>query len=224
MASLLAAIPLLLSLPAAQAEKPITLFDGKSLTGWVQDVPDNDGKPDAPKPFLVRRLLPKEPTEERGPEYVLVSLGTPMGHLVSEGSYENYKLIVEWRWPKAAGNSGVILHVSNLRALRNFLPQGIEAQLRSGDAGDFHLFNETLFKPGAPTEKAGKNFTDDSEKPLGEWNQMVVECRAAEIKVWVNGTLVNHGVNSSVSKGRIALQSEGTEIEFRKVELSRLGA
>jgi hypothetical protein len=192
-----------------QDAKPAPLFNGKDLSGWTSDVPDNDGKENPTIPFVVR-------------DGMLVSLGTPMGHLITEASYENYRLTVEWRWPKVAGNSGVILHVSKPRALRNFLPQGIEAQLRSGDAGDFHLFNESLFKPGAEAERAGKNFTDDSEKAVGEWNQMVCECKGAEIKVWVNGTLVNHGVRSSVSKGRIGLQSEGTEIEFRKVELAKL--
>ncbi|BBO24748.1 conserved hypothetical protein [Candidatus Nitrosymbiomonas proteolyticus] len=187
----------------------LPLFDGKSLKGWTQDVPENDGKPEALSPFVVR-------------EGMLVSLGKPMGHLISGAEFENYRLLVEWRWPKGAGNSGVIVHVSQPRFLRGFLPKGIEAQLMSGNAGDFHLFGEELFRAEAPAEKAGKNLTDDSEKPLGEWNQMVVECLDDAIKVWVNGTLVNHGVKSSVRKGKIALQSEGAEIEFRKVELTRL--
>ena len=55
--------------------------------------------------------------------------------------------------------------------------------------------------------------------PLGEWNSMTVECFGNEIKVWVNGTLVNHGFNATVSEGKIALQAEGAEVEFRKLEL-----
>ena len=145
-----------------------------------------------------------------------------MGHLITDESYGNYKLTVEWRWPKGAGNSGVIVHISKARHLRNFLPKGIEAQLMSGNAGDFHLFDESLFKPGSTTEKAGKNSTDDSEKPIGEWNQMQVECKGDSIKVWVNGALVNEGVGCTVTKGQIGLQSEGAEIEFRKVELTKL--
>lgn len=192
-----------------QDAKPIPLFNGENLDGWTADVPEIDKDPSAPNPFLVR-------------EGMLVSIGKPMGHLITKDEFENYRLVVEWRWPKGPGNSGVIVHVSKPRALRDFLPQGIEAQLMSGNAGDFHLFNETLYKPGAEKERAGKNSTDDSEKPVGEWNAMVVECRADEIKVWVNEVLVNHGVGSSVRKGKIALQSEGAEIEFRKVELTKL--
>ena len=38
-----------------------------------------------------------------------------------------------------------------------------------------------------------------------------------------NGEVVNKGTGASVTKGRIVLQSEGAEIEFRKVELVPLG-
>ena len=66
------------------------------------------------------------------------------------------------------------------------------------------------------------NLTDGSEKKLGEWNTMVIECKGNEVKVWVNDTLVNHGANATASKGQIALQAEGSEVEFRKVELEPL--
>jgi 3-keto-disaccharide hydrolase len=64
------------------------------------------------------------------------------------------------------------------------------------------------------------NLTDDSEKPAGEWNTMVVECLGNEIKVWVNGDLVNHGTDCSTDKGHIAVQAEGSEVEIKKLELS----
>ena len=35
------------------------------------------------------------------------------------------------------------------------------------------------------------NLTDNSEKPFGEWNKMEIWCKGNEIKVWVNGDLVN---------------------------------
>jgi len=37
--------------------------------------------------------------------------------------------------------------------------------------------------------------------------------------VEVNGTEVNAGTKATAQKGKIALQAEGTEVEFRKVEL-----
>lgn len=55
---------------------------------------------------------------------------------------------------------------------------------------------------------------------LGDWNHMKIECLKNEIKVWVNGDLVNHGYNATADNGQIALQAEGSEVEFRKVELT----
>jgi hypothetical protein len=66
------------------------------------------------------------------------------------------------------------------------------------------------------------NLTDSSEKPLGEWNAMTIECVGNSIKVWLNGDLVNYGYNCTASKGNIALQAEGSEVEFRKVEITRI--
>jgi hypothetical protein len=63
------------------------------------------------------------------------------------------------------------------------------------------------------------NLADGSEKPLGEWNTLVVEARGRSLKVWVNGDLVNEGSNATADRGRIALQAEGTEVEFRGVEI-----
>ena len=66
------------------------------------------------------------------------------------------------------------------------------------------------------------NLTDGSENPLGEWNNMKIECRSNEIKVWVNGDMVNHGRNATVNKGQIAIQAEGAEVEFSRIVLTPL--
>lgn len=102
------------------------------------------------------------------------------------------------------------------------------------NAGDFWCIVENIEVPEmekrrGPKENWGtvdgkerrvKNLTDHSEKPLGEWNTMIVECLNDHIKVWVNGDLVNHGFNCTAQKGQIALQAEGAEVEFRKVALT----
>ena len=51
---------------------------------------------------------------------------------------------------------------------------------------------------------------------------MVVEVRGRSITVWVNGDLVNNGVNASVDHGKIAVQAEGAEVEFRKLVIGPL--
>lgn len=67
-----------------------------------------------------------------------------------------------------------------------------------------------------------KNLTDGSEKPLGEWNEMIIECRGDAISIWVNGELVNAGTKCTAREGKIAIQAEGARCEFRRVVLERL--
>ena len=69
-------------------------------------------------------------------------------------------------------------------------------------------------------ERRIRKHTDGAEKPAGEWNNMVIECVGDEVKVWVNDTFVNFGYDCTAQKGQIALQAEGSEVEFRKIELT----
>jgi hypothetical protein len=62
----------------------------------------------------------------------------------------------------------------------------------------------------------------DIEKPAGEWNRTEVICDGDTITNIVNGYVVNVGTKSSLTKGKIILQSEGAEIFFRKFEIRPL--
>jgi Domain of Unknown Function (DUF1080) len=220
---------LVLAAPAPVAVSPARvepLFNGRDLSGWTADVPARDADASAPASFVVRDRL-------------LVSLGTPPGHLLTDASYRDYRLQVEYRFPGKGGNCGVLVHASKPRALYKMFPQSIEVQMQSGDAGDFWVIQEDIEVPEMETRRPRKdqqkwgaaegdarrilNLTDGSEKPLGEWNTMVVEAHGRSLKVWVNGALVNDGRNATADQGRIALQAEGTEVEFRRVEIGPLG-
>ncbi|WP_227021440.1 3-keto-disaccharide hydrolase [Oceaniferula marina] len=201
------------------------LFNGKDLKGWKVDVPKADNNPDIQPSFIVR-------------DGKLVSLGNPRGHLITEKSFSNYRLTVEYRFAGKPGNCGVLVHSSTPRALYGMFPKSIEVQMQSGHAGDFWCIEENIEVPEMEKRRPKKegqkyggskgdarrilNLTDDSEKKPGEWNTMVIECKGDEVKVWVNDTLVNHGSKATASKGQIALQAEGSEVEFRKLELEPL--
>jgi len=62
----------------------------------------------------------------------------------------------------------------------------------------------------------------DVERPLGEWNQLVITCRDAMIRVEFNGQLVNEATEVWPREGKILLQCEGSEIFFRKLVLTPL--
>ena len=199
----------------------ISLFNGKDLIGWHVDVPAMDDDSNLKSPFLIRDGL-------------LVSIGDPRGHLITDKSYENYRIDVEYRFAGKPGNCGVLVHASTPRALYGMFPKSIEVQMEHKNAGDFWCIVEDIKVPNmeerrGPKENWGtegnklrriKNLTDDSEKPLGEWNTMKIECLDRVVKVWVNGELVNEGYDSTAKSGQIALQAEGSEVEFRKVLLT----
>lgn len=199
------------------------LFNGKDLKGWHADVPEMDKNPKAIMPFIVRNGL-------------LVSLGNPGGHLISDTQYENFKWTFQYRFTGTPGNCGALVFVSKPRDLYDMFPKSIEVQMMHQNAGDFWCIQEDITVPDmekrrGPKEKWGvngdklrriPNLTDGTEKPLGQWNTMHIECVKNSIKVWLNGVLVNSGYNATASKGQIALQSEGSEVEFKEIKIAAI--
>lgn len=199
------------------------LFNGKNLKGWHVDVPEMDKNPNAINPFIIRNGM-------------LVSLGTPGGHLITDAIYKDFKIEVQYRFAGKPGNCGLLVFASTPRALYEMFPKSIEVQMEHTNAGDFWCIQEDIEVPDMESRRGAKarwgvngdklrkieRLVQDVEKPVGEWNKMVVECEGNDIKVWVNDIFVNHGFNCTAGSGSIALQSEGSEVEFRKVALTKL--
>ncbi len=86
----------------ASERQPQSLFNGRDLSGWHVDVPAMDSNARVRNPFIVRNGM-------------LVSLGEPRGHIITDSSYRDYRLEVEYRFPGTPGNSGVLVHASTPR-------------------------------------------------------------------------------------------------------------
>ncbi len=207
---------LMLSLPLMADEvKPIALFDGESLTGWDYHLGDPN--------VAMNEVWSVE-------DGVIKCKGRPAGYLVTKSEFDNYKLVVEWRWPGKGGNNGVLVHCTDKNAL-GVWPKSLEVQLAADNAGDFWVIGTTIKLPAEDGDVKQRingrrhvNLTDGTEKPLGDWNTMEIVCRGDMVTVKVNDVVVNKALELSQTKGQIALQSEGTPIEFRKVELTPLEA
>jgi hypothetical protein len=199
----------------------VSLFNGKDLTGWHADVPDMDNDSTFKTPFIVRNGM-------------LVSLGTPGGHLITDSIFHNYRLEIDYRFAGTPGNCGVLVHASIPRALYGMFPKSLEVQMMHENAGDFWCIVEDVKVPEMETRRGPKenwgivegkerrvvNLTDGTEKPLGEWNTMIIECVDRSVRVRLNGTLVNDGFDCTADHGQIAVQAEGSEVEFRKLLLT----
>jgi hypothetical protein len=205
--------------PVSAGEPEFTpLFDGKTLDGWTFIVkPDKDGK----------KADPKETWSVT--DGTIRCTGKPNGCMVTAKEYAEYVLKLKWRFPadSKGGNSGVLLHVQD----EKYWPTSIEAQLLAGRAGDLLLTNPPDAKldveKSRQDPKLERRFfriepKEPVEKKFGEWNESEITCSGGDITLVINGVKVNEGKNGNLKKGRIALQSEGTEIHFKDVVIKSL--
>jgi hypothetical protein len=183
----------------------ILLFNGKDLNNWAFYLKDPSA--DASKVFTVQNN-------------VIHITGDPFGYMRTKDSYSDYTLHVEWRYPLEFSNSGVFIHT---QLPDTIWPKCIECQLKAGNAGDFVAMGESDMNER--TDKAARvvaKLDGSTEKALGEWNTMEVTCISDNIDVFVNGVLMNKATGVTVKEGSICLQSEGKDIEFRNVYITRL--
>jgi len=195
-------------------DNKVRLFNGNDLSNWEKVVFE---EADVDKVFQVE-------------DGVIKVSGVPNGYILTTDSYSNYKLHVEWRWATVPSNSGVLLHVQETNLVE--WPLCIESQLKNGNAGDIVMIghgagvsvgDSTYFiSPQEGRFKVAPKFEESSEKPAGEWNTYEITCNGDNIEIVVNGVLQNNATKSTLDSGPIALQSEGTPIEFRNVYLTPL--
>ncbi len=199
----------------------LQLFNGNNLDGWVFYSPDDDSK-----------------TEDvwTVDDGILKCTGSPAGYLQTKRWYRDYQLELNWRWPgESGGNSGVLVHTSTPLVFYGW-PRSLEVQLMAGNAADFWVICKGVDirveaeAERRPAPKEGdqhshrriRRLPGDFEKPVGQWNTMKITCRGDEMTVFINGELANHGTECTVTEGAIALQSEGTGIEFRDIVIKPL--
>jgi hypothetical protein len=183
----------------------IMLFNGKDLKNWVLKLKDPSVDPE--EIFTVR-------------DGVIHIAGTPFGYMRTRDTYSDYKLHVEYRWPSEPTNSGVFLHVQEPDTI---WPKCFECQLKAGNAGDFLCMNGAeMAEHKDKSSIVVPKFVTSSEKPYGEWNKLKIICKDDIIEVYVNGVLQNRATKINITSGHICLQSEGKEIEFKDVYLTKL--
>jgi hypothetical protein len=73
-------------------------------------------------------------------------------------------------------------------------------------------------------DRLGFRGKQDVESRYGEWTRLEVIADGDRVTNVVNGKVVNEGTRSSLTEGRILVQSEGAEIYFRRLDLEPLGA
>jgi hypothetical protein len=204
--------------PVFLKDRSKPLLNGKNFDGWYTWLENRGKNNDPEKIFTVQA------------DGVLHDTGKETGYIMSEKSFKNYHFTLEFKWgndrwpPRENGkrDSGICYHIPGDETDKIW-PQSIECQIQEGDVGDFWLLGYSTIQvdgqQNAPTRYTRMAKKNDAEKPNGEWNTVEVISFNGKCVHIVNGMVVNYGENSSLTEGRILLQSEFAEIFYRNVSI-----
>ncbi len=210
-----------------QKKEWVSLFDGKSLSGWHYF----NGKGKAIASWAVE-------------DGNLVSLGhqddaASGGDIVSDALYGNFEL--EWEWKCEQGsNSGVMYHVQEGSQFHGTSETGPEYQLI-----DDVTFPESIFewqKTGADYAMTPPNTSSKNLRKVGEWNTSKIVFNNGHVEHWLNGKRIvefdswtpvwEHNVRvgkwqdypyyGKAKTGVVALQNHGNKTYFRNIKIKEL--
>ena len=198
------------------------LLNGNDFAGWYSFLQHKGKNNDPDKVFTIKDGL-------------LHITGQEFGYLCSNKSYENFHLVLEFKWGKqkwpprhadtTKRDNGILFYVPENEADVVWL-KSIECQIQEGDVGDFWMIDSTtIVVNGArttPKDYFRVQKTADGEKSSGEWNKVEVIANRGHIIYFVNGIKVNEAHSPSVNKGRLIIQSEGAEIYYRNIRIAEL--
>ena len=120
---------------------PIVLFNGKNLDGFYILLRNSETE----KERKINEDPKKVFTVQDG---MLRASGEEWGYIITEKEYENYRLVVEWKWGEStwpprkenARDSGILLHCVGPDKVWK---KSIEYQIIEGGTGDFILVDNT---------------------------------------------------------------------------------
>ena len=162
---------------------------------------------------------------------VLETVGSP--NQLSYGLYwyikeafTNFLLRVDWRIARIDDNSGIYIRVpapSVPTPLTAADTQGLEIQI--DDRGYDSATNTT----GNAIQRTGAIYnlsapTSFPSQAVGTWNSYLIEANGTQIKVTLNGQLVNTYQSNRLASGFIALQAHhgSSRVQFRNLQIKKL--
>jgi hypothetical protein len=167
MRRLLPLLMLLCATPVLAADKPVSLFDGKTLAGWEGDTDKTWKVEDGA--IVGGSLDAVVPRNE---------------FLCTTKTYENFELKITFKLTgdKAKANAGIQFRTRRIPKHHEVI--GYQADMGQdywGALYDESRRNKVLAKPEAKViEKAVK---------LDDWNEYVIRCEGPRVRLWLNGTL-----------------------------------
>lgn len=209
-----------------QSEGWKLLFDGSTKNGWHVFNNRTDGS--AWK--VADGVLYLDP-KAKGPR------GQGGGDIVTEESFENFHLKLDWKID-SAGNSGIIIQAQEDTSYRYPWLTGPEIQIVDNNA-----HRDARIKKHRTSDLYDLiSASPETSKPAGEWNQMEIIQNKGRLEIVLNGTtvlsttqwddnwtkLIAESKFKSMAnfgkfrKGKIALQDHGDRVWFRNIMIKSL--
>lgn len=176
------------------------LFNGQNLDGWEIQ---NNGQFE-----VVDGLL-------------RVNRGT--GWLRSSDTYNDFTLIMEFRFLEKEANSGIFIRtMKESKDDENGWPaNGYQVQCMDVTGGKFPL--GTLINYGGPESENVHDLDALAEayRETGKWNRFVIHCEDERLVVTLNGKVITRSEGVQNAPGHIGIQGEHGLLEFRRIDLIR---
>ncbi|HEX6845981.1 MAG TPA: DUF1080 domain-containing protein [Chitinophagaceae bacterium] len=180
------------------AQKTVSIFNGKDLNGWTIHGTE--------KWFVENGDL----VCESGPD-------KQYGYLSTNKSYKNFELTLEFK-QEADGNSGVFFR-SSIEGVKISGWQCEVAPLNRHTGGIYESYGRGwLIQPDSTREKYLKP---------GKWNKLTLEVLGDEVTTWLNGHQMIYLKDAKIGAGDgfIALQIHdggGIKVRWRKIKIREL--
>lgn len=210
--------------PEEQAEGWVLLFNGESLDGWHLY-----NKPGVASIWKVEDgMLICDPLSGEGDH----------GDLVTDQTFANYELSLEWDLPNT-GNSGIFINVQEAPEYERTYHTGPEYQL----LGEQHLDYDIQAKRSGCLYNYAPQETETATHPEGQWNHTRIVQKDGKVEFFLNGNRTaqmdfngkvwadwigasgfrnNSGFGRS-TEGHIGLQLWTSAVRFRNIKIRELG-
>lgn len=214
--------------PTANAQPPLSLFNGESLEQWEFAeggwMVDEDGS-------LTCRM--DKVKQKNGTVKV-----RSKGYIWTKQDYDNFELTLSYKL-SATANTGIFFRTDQTNPVQG----GFEIQL---------LDNEGFQKLKGKKDPKNLNgalydcqaASSDVQKAIGEWNQLKLTCKGSIVELQINGVAVNKAdidqwdtpnrnpdgspnkfktaLNNLPANGKIGLQNHGNVVWFKDITIRPL--
>jgi hypothetical protein len=188
-----------------------TLFNGKSLEGWIVEGTKTYKDGDVEKPVW---------TVQDG---LIHCAGKGFGFLRYDEKLSDFELRLEYR-QKPNSNTGIGIRYEKFTGAVNTRPSRAGYEIQLLDDGhkppDDHSTG-SLYRYVAPKTSAAK--------PAGQWNEISIQCVGPKIKIVLNGQVVQDvdqreikAIAKKPLEGYISVQNHGGVVDFRDIKLKNL--